>query len=188
MLVLLFSLLASLTVFAGETKPMLSQNGTVYDPETLMKQCAPRVATITMGKLTYVESTWNAYAININHKGWRLAHQPRSKAEAVATLNHLLATYGSIKTFSVDVGVGQINSRNFRKLGIQAVKLFDPCENLRVAEIILVDCYQRALAQKGKEAALPGALSCYNSGNFSQGFQNGYVSKVYRAPVPRHRE
>ena len=190
---LLFLPICTSTVRAGEllskvAKPELSVNGMVSDPAALMRRCAPRVAMVTMSKLTYVESEWNAYALNINYRGWRLAHQPRSKEEAIVTLRHLLGKYSAIKEFSVDAGVGQINSRNFARLGIAVEQLFEPCENVRAAETILVDCYVRAQPmRRGEQAALASAISCYNTGNFSRGFENGYVRKVFGAPVPRHQ-
>ena len=190
---LLFLLICASTVCAGELLPKvvkheLSANGMVSDPAALMRHCAPRVAMVTMSKLIYVESKWNAYALNINYRGWHLAHQPRNKEEAVVTLRYLLATYSGIKAFSVDAGVGQINSRNFARLGIADEQLFEPCENVRAAETILVDCYVRAQPmRRGEQAALASAISCYNTGTFFRGFEHGYVRKVYRAPVLRHR-
>src|SRR5699024_3643030 len=47
------------------------------------------------------------------------------------------------------------------------------------AAMILRECYARALHQfDTKQGALRAALSCYNTGNFTDGFSNGYVMQV----------
>jgi type IV secretion system protein VirB1 len=47
---------------------------------------------------------------------------------------------------------------------------------------VLLDCFSRAPATI-PQVALRQALSCYNTGGFRDGFNNGYVAKVLRAPV-----
>ena len=51
-------------------------------------------------------------------------------------------------------------------------KPFDVCANLRAGSRILRECYDRA-QDWGK------AFSCYYSGNFSTGFEHGYVQKIF---------
>ena len=187
----LFWLLIPVQASAGMFSPQggtaeLTPDGRVLNTEALMKHCAPRVAMSTMDKLAFVESRWNAYAININYRGWRLERQPRSKDEAIVTLKHLLDQYGKLPKFSLDVGAGQVNTNNVERLGLSLPQLFDVCTNLRAAQTILVDCYLRARTRwPNEQTALAASLSCYNTGNFSGGFRNGYVHKVYRAPVSR---
>lgn len=172
--------------------------GVVQNTSELMSTCAPRIGMKTMDQLTYTESRWNAYAIGINYGKWRLKHPPRTKAEAVVTAKYLLDTYGKLKGFSIDVGAAQVNSNNLAKLGVTLEDLFDTCNNLRVAEIVLVDwCYKPAaqklyrrsehmLSYDEKQRVLAAALSCYNAGNFSRGIANGYAGKVYIAVPKRY--
>ena len=58
-------------------------------------------------------------------------------------------------------------------------QLFAPCTNLRTGGRMLTAEYQRAAAGRevGQEA-LQQALSEYNSGSSTVGFDNGYVSSV----------
>jgi len=57
--------------------------------------------------------------------------------------------------------------------------IFDPCVNLASAQRVLVDCYKRAAKLHGAgQNALYAAFSCYNTGNLTSGFRNGYVGKV----------
>ena len=76
----------------------------------------------------------------------------------------------------------QITSTNFAKFGTTAEKMFDPCENLKVSEKILVDCYKRG-------GDLVRGLSCYYSGNPETGvkpeseFNNtSYVQRIGFSP------
>src|SRR5437870_13019481 len=64
-------------------------------------------------------------------------------------------------------------------LGITVDQLFDPCTNLRAGARVLTAEYQRAAAVRGEgQDALQQALSEYNSGSSTVGFDNGYVSSV----------
>lgn len=72
----------------------------------------------------------------------------------------------------------QITNSNFSFYSTSAEKLLDPCENLSVFEKIIVDCYKRG-------RSLENALSCYYTGNFSNGkrkekeFNNtSYVERI----------
>ena len=144
----------------------------------LSQQCAPSVHYSTMAAVASVESGYNPYAIGV--VGGRLLRQPASKDEAVATARML---EGAGYNFSM--GVGQVNRYNLTKYNLNYETVFDPCENLRAASLILKDCFQRA---KGKyqhdQEALQASFSCYYSGNFSTGLsadfpgQPSYVQKV----------
>lgn len=142
----------------------------------LIAMCAPNVHASTMTALVKHESGANPYAIGIN-KAERLKKQPRSKEEAVRIAKDLLR-----KGIDFDAGLGQINARNFEWLGLSPETVFDPCTNLRASQVVLRDCYERAAKQylPGQQA-LSAAFSCYNTGNFRNGFANGYVGKVYAA-------
>lgn len=147
--------------------------------QTLAKQCAPSVNETTLSKIVSHESSSNPYAIGLNSKTERLPRQPQTRAEAIATAEWLYA-----RGYSFDSGYGQINSHNLKPLGLTFEDLFTPCKNLQASAQILTDCYSRAIA-KGNPAgqvALRAALSCYNTGNFTAGFKNGYVALVAAAP------
>lgn len=141
----------------------------------MLHQCAPTVAPETMRAVVTHESARNPYAIGINSRAWKLVRQPRNEAEAVATAQELID-----RGVSVDMGWAQINSQHLRKMNLSVKDIFEPCTNLRVGGYILTDCYQRASSYSGNQR-LHAALSCYNTGTFTAGLQNGYVAKVYRA-------
>jgi type IV secretion system protein VirB1 len=126
-----------------------------------------------MAYLVTAESHNNPFAVNVN--GVRsLDRQPTNEREARDALARLEA-----RGWNYDVGYAQINSANFRSLGLTGTQLLDPCTNLRASAQILDDCYTRAVQQVGEgQAALQRALSCYNTGNQRKGFANGYVKRV----------
>lgn len=148
----------------------------------LAAKCAPSIHVRTLSSLVRQESRLNPYAINING-GKKLARQPSNAAEAVATAQSLLDQGDNI-----DVGLGQINSNNFARLGVSLSDLFEPCTNLQAAAKVLQDCYERGVAANGEgQEALHAALSCYNTGSLSNGIKNGYVRAVVaqaKLPVP----
>lgn len=139
----------------------------------LAATCAPNIHETTLSALVRHESTNQVYAIGIN-KGKRLAKQPTDLEHAALIANDLIE-----RGVDFDAGLGQINVRNWAWLGLTTETVFDPCTNLQAAQTVLTDCYRRALRQSGDEQrALRSALSCYNTGNFVRGFNNGYVGKV----------
>jgi type IV secretion system protein VirB1 len=137
--------------------------------------CAPSVHPSTLEAIARVESSMNPLAIHVN--GARLARQPRDKLEAIAWASWLID-----RGHSVDLGLMQINSRNLAALGLTATTAFEPCDNLRAAAKHLVDDFDRArAAQKTEAHALGIALSRFNTGNPTRGFENGYVDRVLQA-------
>jgi type IV secretion system protein VirB1 len=64
---------------------------------------------------------------------------------------------------SRDVGLMQINERNFGWLGLNAQTALDPCQSMRAA------------------AQLLQSYSRYNTGSPTAGFANGYVQRVVSA-------
>lgn len=135
--------------------------------------CAPGVHTTTLEAVVTHESGANIYAIGINGN-YRLPQQPKTFEEAVSTAKWLQE-----EGYNFDAGLGQINIKNFEWLGLSIEDSFDSCKNLAAAEKVLTACYERATKQfEEGQPALQAALSCYNTGNFKNGFSNGYVSKV----------
>lgn len=140
----------------------------------LATTCSPNVAAETVRAIVAVESGFNPLAISV--VGGALERQPRHLVEAVATAR-ALADGG----WSFSVGLGQINSANFERLGLTAASAFEPCMNLAALQSVLGDCYQRASNPADGQPALRRALSCYYSGNFSSGLRDGYVARVVAA-------
>ena len=140
----------------------------------LATRCAPSVHPATLAAIVQHESNLNPYAIGINSKRFSLRRQPANQLEAVA-----LSGFLREHKVDFDSGLGQINVRNLRRLNLSEAALFDPCKNIKASAKLLTDCYTRATYQFGEgKKALHAALSCYNTGNFHQGFSNGYVSKI----------
>ncbi|WP_051244492.1 lytic transglycosylase domain-containing protein [Azohydromonas australica] len=139
---------------------------------------APVIHPNTVARIVEHESGRQPLAIGVN--GASLEHQPRSLAQAINTARALRA-----QGYDFDAGLCQINVRNFHKLGLDEVSVFDPAENLRACQTVLLDCFRRA-PSPDPQAALRQALSCFNSGNHQAGFASGYVSRVVNVPAPIH--
>lgn len=143
----------------------------------LVSSCAPQVDADTAAALVAVESSFNPHAIGVVHGA--LDRQPRHRSEALATARMLEA-----RGWNYSVGLAQINARNFERLGLTVESAFDPCANLSAMQSVLTECFERADARdRSPQRSLRQALSCYYSGNFVTGFQNGYVHKVVRSAI-----
>ena len=125
------------------------------------------VSPEVMQHIVQVESGANPFAIGV--VDGQLARQPRSMDEALATARMLES-----KGYNFSVGIAQVNRANLRYYGLDSYrKAFNTCDNLAVGAQILASCYANAHGDWGK------AFSCYYSGNFTTGFRDGYVQKVY---------
>ncbi|HEY2355942.1 MAG TPA: lytic transglycosylase domain-containing protein [Phenylobacterium sp.] len=144
--------------------------------QTLAEACAPSVAPATLLAISKVESGFDPLVIGVNGTApRRLSFQSPSAAAAAA--RQLIA-----EGASVDLGLGQINSRNLPGLGLSLEAAFDPCRNLAAAAQVLVSDYLRTAHAVGQEQyGLRTALSYYNTGRPDRGFTNGYVTKVLAA-------
>jgi len=145
---------------------------------TLSLTCAPLVHPETALRLVKHESGNNPYAIGINGP-YRLSPQPQSHAQAVATAKMLMNA-----GLSIDMGLGQINSKNLSWLGLTLESVFEPCTNLRAMQAILTAGFSKAMKRHGNtQQALQEALSEYNTGSPINGLRNGYVAAVVRTPL-----
>lgn len=136
----------------------------------IVHRCAPKVNATTMTYLVHFESRGNQFAVHVNH-GFRLPRQPVTLAEARSTVSWLYA-----KGYNFDVGLLQVNSANFKNMGLTPTDLLDPCTNVRSGAKVLVDCYTLAASRYGAgQDGLKHALSCYNTGSLTAGLSNGYV-------------
>lgn len=137
----------------------------------LASQCAPNVAPPTVVAIVRTESGGNPFALHVNGAG---QPAPQSNAVDAATIAKRYVAAGH----SVDVGLGQINSRNMGRLGLAWSTIFDPCTNIAALGQVITQNYQSVANGRNPQVALRIALSLYNSGSPSRGFQNGYVTKV----------
>lgn len=137
----------------------------------LATQCAPSVAPETVLAIIQTESSGDPFALNVNG-GRQPAHQGNAADAAETARRYVAAGY------SVDLGLGQINSRNMHWLGLTWETVFDPCTNVAALGRVLTANYNSAKAGRDPQTALRVALSMYNTGSQTRGFWNGYVSRV----------
>ncbi|MFZ1124188.1 MAG: lytic transglycosylase domain-containing protein [Candidatus Baltobacteraceae bacterium] len=129
----------------------------------LISACAPSVDVRTAAAIVAVESSGSPYAINDNDM--KRAYFPGSLAAAKALVRRLAG-------HQLAVGIAQLDSVNFARLGVDAVTALDPCTNLRLGAQVLVEDYQReyprasgATEEERRQSALRRAFSAYNSGS-----------------------
>jgi type IV secretion system protein VirB1 len=137
----------------------------------LAAQCAPSVAPETVLAIIQTESNGDPFALNVN--GGRQPARQSNAVDAAATARRFVAA-----GYSVDLGLGQINSRNMRWLGLTWESVFDPCTNVAALARVLTTNYKAAKAGRDPQTALRVALSMYNTGSQTRGFRNGYVARV----------
>ena len=137
----------------------------------LASQCAPSVAPETVLAIIQTESNGDPFALTVN--GGRQPARQGSAVDAAATARRFVAA-----GYSVDLGLGQINSRNMRWLGLTWETVFDPCTNVAALARVLTANYNAVKAGRDPQTALRVALSMYNTGSQTRGFRNGYVARV----------
>ncbi|QTG17162.1 type IV secretion system lytic transglycosylase VirB1 (plasmid) [Agrobacterium tumefaciens] len=140
----------------------------------LARECAPSVAPSTLAAIAQVESRFDPLAVHDNTTGETLHWQNRAKATQVV-MDRLDARH------SLDVGLMQINSRNFSVLGLTPDGALQPCTSLSAAANLLASRYAGGDTADEEQSALRRAISAYNTGDFTHGFANGYVRKVETA-------
>ena len=139
----------------------------------LVQQCASEVATEAVVPLVVTESGGDDLAINVNRG-------PRVRAGSIAEGAALVRRYMA-QGYTVDVGLAQINSANFARLGVSVEQAFDPCTNLRLASSLLQEGYDLASRHYSGLDAISATYSLYNTGTLTRGFRNGYVGRVWSA-------
>ena len=139
----------------------------------LARACAPEIATEAVVPLVITESGGDPLQINVN-KGPRV--RVRSVADGAALVRRYVAA-----GYTVDVGLAQINSANFARLGVTIEQAFQPCANLRLASIVLQHGYGLASRHYDGLDAISATYSLYNTGTLTRGFRNGYVGRVWTA-------
>ena len=150
----------SLSFFGGAIQAMPS--------DADMAKCAPKVPPEVLRKILKHESGGRPLAVGLNSELLQLKKQPKNQQQAEELIRILEAA-----GLSYDVGVGQVNSRNLSRWGIDPVAALDVCHNLELAQKVYVDCASRY-------DAISEILSCYNTNDPLKGVRNGYVSKVLK--------
>ena len=141
----------------------------------LAKACAPEIATEAIVPLVLTESGGEPLQINVN-KGPRV--RARTVPEGAALVRRYIAA-----GYTVDVGLAQINSANFTRLGVTIESVFEPCNNLRLASVILQRSYDTAARHYSGLDAISATYSMYNTGSLTRGLRNGYAGRVWSAAV-----
>lgn len=118
--------------------------------------CAPQVAPATLAAVARTESDFQTLAIGDNTA--RRSYSPHDKSEAVALARQLMT-----EGHDLDLGLMQINQRNFGWLGLTVEDAFDPCRSIAAGAVVLT------------------SLSRYNTGNPWAGISNGYVARILSA-------
>ena len=138
----------------------------------LAAQCASGVAPSTIAAVVHTESKGYQFALNVNGVA-RQPARPTNAIDAARVARNYIA-----QGYSVDLGLGQINSKNMRALGLTWDRVFDPCTNLGAAGKVLSGNYHQVRDGRMPQEALRVALSMYNTGSKTRGFHNGYVGRV----------
>jgi|SRR5215472_3181666 len=159
---------------------------TVEQFSSLAAHCVPDAPLSTLSAIARAESDFYPLAVSINYpehsaarRGFKhsrivLHRQPASVQEALQWIAWL-----ERNGYTVSVGLMQVSLESATFYGIDRGELLDPCMNLRIGWGIFLSKYEQAVEQKGNsQEALKYALSLYNSGSPSIGFNNGYVSRV----------
>lgn len=119
------------------------------------------------------ESSTNKYAINVNKDGKSfISFKPKTKNEAFNIAQNYINA-----GFSVDVGLMQLNSDNFKQLNTTLEQALDPCKNIKLATNIFYSFYKNTNKQNTNLQRVKQTLSAYNTGSYELGFKNGYVAK-----------
>jgi len=152
----------------------LSENRSVNE---LIHQCLPSSHWHIMSSIVKIESNNQYYAIGVNVKPHK-SYFPKTKKEAKKIIKLLIK-----QNKSFDIGLTSINSTHFKKnniFGRQGLTHYDalePCLNLKMGATIFSENY-RHYKDIGK------ALSAYNTGNASRGFENGYIDRYIKLIEP----
>ena len=137
----------------------------------LARTCAPEIATEAVVPLVVTESGGDPLQINVNRG-------PRVRAGSVAQGAAIVRRYVAAG-YTVDVGLAQINSATFKRLGVTVEQAFEPCANLRLASAVLQQGFGLASRYYAGLDAISATYSLYNTGTLTRGLRNGYVGRVW---------
>jgi type IV secretion system protein VirB1 len=129
------------------------------------------VAPSTLASIARTESGFQPLSVNDNTT--ETSGVPATRDIAIQIASKLIEA-----GHSVDVGIMQINSGNFARLGLTLEAAFDPCKSVAAAAAVLAGGYAGGETHEQQQSALRVALSKYNTGDAQHGFANGYVHQV----------
>lgn len=168
-----FAVLGLAAVVGLVPAPVWATPVSAGDFANLAQRCAPEVHPTTLAALVGKESGFEPLVIGVNGNP-HMQITAATPAEAVVKSSTLIK-----EGKSIDLGLGQINSRNLQRLGLNVADAFDACKNLAAASRLLRESYL-SLRARGLEpaSALAAAISQYNTGDSGAGVSNGYVGAV----------
>ncbi|MBY3003609.1 type IV secretion system lytic transglycosylase VirB1 [Rhizobium leguminosarum] len=164
------------TCLSSEAAPV-----SFHEFDRLARDCAPSVDPTTLAAIAKVESGFDPLAAHDNTTGESLHWDDQTQARR-GVKDRLDAQH------SIDVGLMQINSKNFPVLNLTIENALQPCKSLAAAAYLLKSRYAGGDNDAARQLALRKAISAYNTGDLQSGFANGYVQKVEAAAreiVPR---
>jgi type IV secretion system protein VirB1 len=152
----------------------------MMDLPSLIAACGLVLSPSIVGGIVDTESARKPYRINVNSKTMKVvSYSFNTENEAVSFSKDLIS-----QGYSIDMGIGQINSINLPSVNLTVEDIFKPCPNLIALQTIFLRGYNlkvdRNLSAAQKEFA---ALSRYNTGHPRYGIKNGYVKKVISAKL-----
>jgi type IV secretion system protein VirB1 len=171
----------ALCAFAVLAFPTLEAKAEDLAP--LLVRCVPTVHPTTMGSLIRAESGGRIFALSddgpsglpwSDRKKMIRSYKPQSEDEAIQIAERLIAA-----GHMVGIGLTQISNRHLARMGLSVKDAFEPCKNVRAGGQVLSEFYAGARKiYKNDHDSLLAAISAYNTGNFRNGFTNGYVRTV----------
>ena len=142
----------------------------------ILQHCAPAVHPITLSAIVRQESGGNPLLIHDNRTGQ--TYRPTTPVNAAALASTLMRQGDSI-----DLGLGQINSKNLSRLGLDLFSVFNPCRNLAAVQTVLIDNWKRTRGDMRQ------TLSLYNTGKPDSRAGASYAAHIYakaNSPIPAH--
>lgn len=132
----------------------------------LILHCSSGVDPLILQSLIVQESARHPYAIHDGktHK----SHFPKSREAAIQLAKQLRE-----KGHRLDIGLAQINTQNFKWLGLTIETAFNPCTNLKASSTVLKEAMNRT-------PNLREQLSIYNSGKTTSKKGLSYADKIIR--------
>lgn len=150
------------------------------DIASLFTACSIIISQPLLEAIVSTESRGNPYTVNINSDNFgQKSYQFENKSDAVIFSKDLIQ-----QGYSLDLGLGQINSKNLKGLQLSVEEVFDPCTNLSALQSIFLRGYDKEVDQRlTREQKEIAALSRYNTGHPTRGIENGYVYNVLAAKL-----
>lgn len=144
----------------------------MFLPSSIL-HCENTVSPATLSAIIKVESGYHRYAMYNNTLGKSfIVH---SKIAAIALLTHFIQNGDQ-----VDVGLGQVDTENFKYYHLTPSNAFNTCTNLEAASNILTKDYiQTSRVYSTAQVALYHAFEMYNSGNMN--YDSSYANKIFNA-------